>query len=73
MWISATSAGMTVFMHPRVSLNILMLSLSKYEVVVLVLRQAQDEGSVCRRSSVRHGRTCSGHPRRGVRFGDSRD
>jgi hypothetical protein len=50
MWISATSAGMTVFMHPRVSLNILMLSLSKYEVVVLVLLQAQDEGSVCRRT-----------------------
>ena len=30
--------------------NILMLSLSKYEDVALVLRQAQDEGSVLKRA-----------------------
>jgi len=33
-------------LDPAISRSNLMLSLSKYEVVALVLRQAQDEGSV---------------------------
>ena len=35
-----------IHVYTQMESNNLMLSLSKYEVVALVLRQAQDEGSV---------------------------